>query len=196
LNVPHISTYHLTIEPRTVFGKRQAKGETFTISEDVSAEQFDILLDTMEKAGYEHYEISNFALPGFRSRHNTAYWQQRPYIGIGPAAHSYDGQSRQWNVSNNSKYITSLENGTAWFEREELTPTEQYNDYILVSLRTIWGVDTGYIRTHFGKTFESEFLRQAAIYLQNGYIQERKGVFTLTRKGKMIADRIASDLFC
>jgi oxygen-independent coproporphyrinogen-3 oxidase len=196
LNVPHLSAYHLTIEPRTVFGRRQAKGETFTISEDESVEQFNILLDTMGDAGYEHYEISNFARSGFRSRHNTAYWQQQPYIGIGPSAHSYDGQSRQWNVSNNSQYVTALENGTAWFEREVLTPTEQYNDYILVSLRTIWGVDTGYIRTHFGDAFEKEFLRQAEVYLQNEYIQEHTGVFTLTRKGKMIADRITADLFC
>jgi len=196
LDVPHLSAYHLAIEPRTVFGRRQAKGETFTISEDESTGQFNTLLDALQKAGYEHYEISNFALPGFRSRHNTAYWQQQPYIGIGPAAHSYDGQSRQWNVSNNSQYITALENETTWFEREQLTPTEQYNDYILVSLRTAWGVDTGYIRAHFGSTFESIFLRQAAIYLQNGYIQNEAGVFTLTRKGKMIADRVASDLFC
>jgi len=195
LDVPHISAYHLTIEPRTVFGRRQAKGEIFTISEDESVKQFNILLDTMENAGYEHYEISNFARPGFRSRHNTAYWQQQPYIGIGPSAHSYDGQSRQWNVSNNSQYIKALEKGTVWFEREQLTPAEQYNDYILVSLRTIWGVDSGYIRAHFGEAFENEFLRQAAGYLQNGYVQEQDGVFTLTRKGKLIADRIAGDLF-
>jgi len=196
LDVPHLSAYHLTIEPRTVFGRRQAKGESFTISEDESINQFNILFDTMENTGFEHYEISNFARPCFRSRHNTAYWQQQPYIGIGPAAHSFDGQSRQWNVSNNSQYITALENETAWFEREQITLVEQYNDYILVSLRTIWGVDTGYIHAHFGDAFESEFLRQTAVYLQNGYMQEQAGVFTLTRKGKMIADRIASDLFC
>jgi len=195
LDVPHLSTYHLTIEPRTVFGKRQGKGEAFSISENESARQFDLLLDTLEKAGYEHYEISNFARSGFRSRHNTAYWQQKPYIGIGPAAHSFDGNSRQWNVSNNSKYIAALESGTVWFEREKLTPAERYNDYILVSLRTIWGADIGYIRNHFGETFANEFLRQAAAYLQNGYMQEQKGIFALTRKGKLIADRIASDLF-
>ena len=196
MDVPHLSAYHLTIEQRTVFGKRQAKGESFSISEDESAAQSDILLDTMEKSGYEHYEISNFAHPGFRSRHNTAYWQQQPYIGIGPAAHSFDGQSRQWNISNNSQYIKALENEHVWFGREQLTPAEQYNDYILVSLRTAWGVNTGYIHTHFGESFANEFLRQTAGYLQNGYLQERAGVFTLTRKGKMIADRIAADLFC
>ena len=196
LDVPHLSAYHLTIEPRTVFGRRQKKGEIFSISEDKSIEQFKTLLDTMESAGYEHYEISNFARPGFLSRHNTAYWQQQPYIGIGPSAHSYDGQSRRWNISNNSQYITALENGTVWFEQEQLTTFEQYNDYILVSLRTMWGVDTGYIRTHFGDIFENEFLRQAAIYLKNGYMQEQTGIFTLTCKGKLIADRIAEDLFC
>ena len=195
LDVPHLSAYHLTIEPRTVFGKRQNRGEVFSVSEDESARQFDILLDTLEKAGYEHYEISNFARPDFRSRHNSAYWQQRPYIGIGPGAHSFDGKSRQWNVSNNSQYIAALENGSSWFERELLTPAEQYNDYILVSLRTAWGVDMGYIRAHWGHVVVNEFLRQAASYLQNGYLQEQSGIFTLTRKGKLIADRIASDLF-
>ena len=196
LDVPHLSAYHLTVEPRTVFGKRLKKGETFAITEDESAAQFDILLDTMEKAGYEHYEISNFARPGFRSRHNTAYWQQQPYIGVGPAAHSYDGKSRQWNISNNSGYIIALESESVWFEREELTPAEQYNEYILLSLRTDNGVNIYNIRGNFGDIFADEFLRQAALYLQNGYIQERAGIFTLTRKGKMIADRIASDLFC
>jgi len=195
LDVPHLSAYHLTIEPRTVFGRRQGRGEVFAISEDESAGQFDILLDTLESAGYEHYEISNFARPGFRSRHNTAYWQQQPYIGFGPSAHSFDGQSRQWNVSNNSEYIEALERESVWFEREQLTLTEQYNEYILVSLRTAWGVDIGHIRAHFGNAFVNEFLRQAAVYLQNGYMQELAGIYTLTRKGKMIADRIASDLF-
>jgi oxygen-independent coproporphyrinogen-3 oxidase len=206
LDVPHLSAYHLTIEPRTVFGRRQARGEAFAISEDESVRQFDALLDTMEKAGYEHYEISNFACPGFRSSHNAAYWQQKPYIGIGPAAHSCDGQSRQWNISSNSGYIAALEAAKpanpdeeggrgVWFERERLTPAEQYNDCIMVSLRTAWGVDIGYIRTHFGDVFAGTFLQQAATYIQNGYMQERAGVFTLTRKGKMIADRIASDLF-
>ena len=203
LDVPHLSAYHLTIEPQTVFGKRQAKGEKFSISEDESARQFDILLDTMEKAGYEHYEISNFARPAFRSRHNTAYWQQKPYMGIGPAAHSFDRQSRQWNISNNSGYIAAWETVSFppnW-ERltggyEQLSVTEQYNDYILVSLRTAWGADTGFIRAHFGDAFAKLFLCQAAAYVQNGYMQEQAGVFTLTRKGKMIADRIAADMFC
>jgi len=206
LDVSHLSAYHLTIEPRTVFGRQQERGEVFSIPEDDSVMQFNTLLDTMEKVGYEHYEISNFAREGFRSRHNTAYWQQRPYIGIGPAAHSFDGQSRQWNVSNNSKYISSLtsfaspkesdEKGEVWFEHEQLTLAEQYNDYILVSLRTAWGVDADFIRIHFGEIIANEFLLQTAIFLQNGCMQEQAGVFTLTRKGKIIADRIASDLFC
>ena len=206
LDVPHLSAYHLTIEPRTVFGRRQAKGELFTIHEDESAGQFDTLLDFMEKSGYEHYEISNFARSGYRSRHNSAYWQQRTYIGIGPAAHSYDGQSRQWNINNNSKYIAALENTfldegddiqeiSTWYEREQLTVTDQYNDYILISIRTAEGADVNYIRQYFGDDFADTFLKQAATYISNGYIQERAGVFTLTRKGKLVADRIAADLF-
>ena len=195
LAVPHLSAYHLTIEPRTVFGKRQAKGETYATTEDESAAQFNILMDIMENAGYEHYEISNFARPKFRSRHNTAYWQQNPYIGIGPAAHSYDGKSRQWNISNNSGYIAALEKESIWFEREVLTTYEQYNEYILLSLRTDYGVHIRYLRDHFDHIFADEFLRQLAVYLQNGYMQEQAGIYTLTRKGKMIVDRIASDLF-
>lgn len=205
LDAPHISAYHLTIEPRTVFGRRQKKGNGFSIPEDESIRQFETLIDTMGKAGYEHYEISNFAHPGFRSRHNSAYWQQRPYIGIGPAAHSYDGQSRQWNVSNNSEYIAILERSSIipsekqqnllWFERELLTPVEQYNDYVMVSLRTVWGTDIEYIRRRFGNTFVNTFLQQANIFIQNGAMQEQTGVFTLTRKGKIIADRIAMELF-
>jgi len=153
-------------------------------------------MDTMEKAGYEHYEISNFARSGFRSRHNSAYWQQRPYIGIGPAAHSYDGQSRRWNVSNNGEYIKSLTPSPSPKERGEvLTPIEQYNEYVLLSLRTAWGADIEYIRKNFGDTFADTFLQQADRYIQNGAMQELAGVFTLTRKGKIIADRIASDLF-
>ena len=205
LDTPHLSAYHLTIEPRTVFGRQQMKGKDFSIPEDESIRQFESLLDMMEKAGYEHYEISNFARPGFRSRHNSAYWRQQPYIGIGPAAHSYDGQSRQWNISNNSQYIVGLMNASIspfgkkqdfpWFEREQLTPVEQYNDYILVSLRTAWGVDIEYIRKNFGKTFADSFLQQTNIHIQNGAMQEQSGVFTLARKGKIIADHIASDLF-
>ena len=205
LDVPHLSAYHLTIEPRTIFGRQQRKGKVFAIPEDESVRQFEILIDTTEKAGYEHYEISNFAQPGFRSRHNSAYWRQQPYIGIGPAAHSYDGQSRQWNISNNTEYVAILERASIspseeqqdvpWYERELLMPVEQYNDYIMVSLRTAWGADIEYIRRRFGNTFADTLLQKANIYIQNGALQEQTGVFTLTRKGKMIADRIASDLF-
>jgi len=206
LDVPHLSAYHLIIEPRTVFYVRQKNGLMFEIPEEKSIEQFYVLIDTMEKVGYEHYEISNFARQGFRSRHNTAYWQQQPYIGIGPSAHSYDGQSRQWNISNNNEYIAAFEKplpntlhkeeSYEWFEREQLTVTEQYNDYILISIRTAWGTDVNYIRSHFGDFFANEFLLQADKYKENGFMQQQSGLFTLTRKGKIIAERIAADLFC
>ena len=195
MNVPHISAYHLVIEERSVFGRRQRRGETFNVSEDESLAQFNSLLDAMEKADYEHYEISNFARHGFRSRHNTAHWQLQPYIGIGPGAHSFDGKSRQWNINNNSKYIAAIENAGTWFERETLTPREQYNEYVLVSLRAVWGADINHIRTHFGAHFANYFLQHGEAYLKNGYMNEKSGVFTLSRKGKMAADRIVSDLF-
>jgi len=196
LDAPHLSAYYIIIEPRTIFYNRQKKGEVFDISEEDSAAHFETLIDITEKAGYEHYEISNFARQGFRSRHNTAYWQQQPYIGIGPSAHSYNGQSRQWNASNNNEYIVALEKESVWFESEKLTVTEQYNEYIMLSIRAAWGVDSDYIRTHFGDVFANDFLKQADKYIQNGYVQQQSGLFTLTRKGKMIADCIASDLFC
>jgi oxygen-independent coproporphyrinogen-3 oxidase len=198
LDVQHLSAYHLTIEPRTVFGRRQTKGTDFTVQEDDSVRQFYMLLDATEQAGYEHYEISNFARDGFRSRHNSGYWQQKPYIGIGPAAHSFDGLSRQWNVNNNSRYIELLSrNDEEWFEREQLSPAGKYNDYILTSLRTAWGVDAAHIQQSFGNGFLHLFQRQTDGYIRNGFIQKQGGhMFVLTRKGQMIADRIAVDLFC
>ena len=195
LQIPHISAYHLSIEPRTVFGKRQAKGKMYTVSEEASVAQFDILLDTLQAAGYEHYEISNFARRGFRSSHNCSYWLQKPYIGVGPSAHSFDGKTRQWNINNNSRYIAALEAEDTWFESEHLTVAEQYNDYILVSLRTVWGVSIRYISEQFGKTFEEYFLEQVAGNVHQGYIQEQNGIYSLSRKGKLICDRLSSDLF-
>ncbi|MDR0715154.1 MAG: radical SAM family heme chaperone HemW [Bacteroidales bacterium] len=196
LDVPHLSTYHLTIESRTVFGKRKNRGEDFSVPERESVAQFDLLSNICEKAGYEHYEISNFARPGLYSRHNTAYWRQIPYIGIGPSAHSYDGTSRQWNVSHNAQYIEQLLHGhEKWYEREILTVSESYNDYVLTSLRTMWGTDAAVVHKKFGKTFAEYFVRKAAPYLRQGYMNEQTAVYTLSHKGKLIADRIASDLF-
>ena len=195
LNVSHLSAYHLLIEARSVFGKRQSKGEVFNVSEDESVDQFDTLINMTEKTGYEHYEISNFARPGFRSRHNTAHWQLKPYMGIGPSAHSYDGHSRQWNISNNSRYIAALESSTIWFEREILTPADKYNEYILVSLRAAWGADINHIRARFGDDLANDFLQHAAAYVQNGYMYEQSGVYILTQKGKFTADGIVADFF-
>ncbi|MDR0815606.1 MAG: radical SAM family heme chaperone HemW, partial [Bacteroidales bacterium] len=197
LETPHLSAYHLTIEPQTVFGVRQRKGADFSVAEDDSAAQFELLIDACEKAGYEHYEISNFARPGCYSRHNTAYWQGIPYLGIGPSAHSYDGASRQWNASNNSRYIALMDKPETeeWFEREELTPAEAYNDYVLTGLRTKWGVEIKHIREKWNQAFVNAFLQHASGYIQNGFMTENSGNYLLTRKGKFIADRVASDLF-
>lgn len=195
LDILHLSAYHLTIEPRTVFGRRQNKGDNFSINEEDSIRQFECLLDAATEAGFEHYEISNFAKPGFHSRHNSNYWRHLPYLGIGPSAHSYDGKSRQWNVGNNSQYIENIEKEDGWCESELLSPFDMYNDYMLISIRTMWGVNPGYILENFGPTFLEIFLRQAASYIQSGFMEKCNGKYVLTRKGKMIADRIASDLF-
>ncbi|MDR3095417.1 MAG: radical SAM family heme chaperone HemW [Bacteroidales bacterium] len=197
LNVPHLSAYHLTIEPQTVFGVRQRKGADFSVAEEDSAAQFELLTDACEKAGYEHYEISNFARPGCYSRHNTAYWRGIPYIGIGPSAHSCNGASRQWNVSNNHRYIALMDNPETeeWFEREILSPSEAFNDFILTGLRTQWGVEISQIREKWSQTIADTFVHRASGYIQHEFMKENNGTYTLTRKGKLIADRIASDLF-
>ena len=195
LDVPHLSAYHLTIEQRTVFGRRQAKGEGFAIPEENSVDQFDMLVNMTQEAGMEHYEISNFAKPGFMSNHNSNYWRNKPYIGIGPSAHSYDGVSRQWNLSNNSEYIRAVGNGDGYSEKEELSVTDRYNDYILISLRTAWGVSADYINQHFGKPYLDYFRQQCSRYIRDGFMEMKdENTWVLTHKGKLIADRITSDL--
>jgi oxygen-independent coproporphyrinogen-3 oxidase len=195
LYATHVSAYHLIIEDRSVFGKRKKRGEVFDIPEDTSIAQFELLLDDLELAGYEHYEISNFARKGFKSKHNVACWQQKPYIGFGPSAHSFDGQCRRWNINNNSKYITALETDSSYFDSEQLTTADKYNEYILASIRASWGVDIQHIKDNFGDYYVNNFKQEIWTYLQHAYVQENTCIYTLTRKGKFVADKIASDVF-
>lgn len=195
LRVPHISAYALTIEPDTAFGRWTKTGKLSPVDDALSAVQFEELVHALTKAGYEHYEISNFALPGRYARHNTAYWQQRPYLGIGPAAHSYDGQSRQFNVANNGRYIAALRQDQIPAEREELTQANRVNEYLLTGLRTMWGCQLTELNQLLGEEFLVRNRVEARQLQQAGWLVVDDGVLRLTEAGKLFADRVAADLF-
>jgi oxygen-independent coproporphyrinogen III oxidase len=195
-NIPHISCYALTVEPKTPLNKMIREGKTENINPDKQSEQFLLLMQWMEAAGYEHYEISNFAKPGFRSRHNSSYWQGKKYLGIGPSAHSFDGKSRQWNIANNTIYFQSLKANTLSFEKETLTEAQKMNEYIMISLRTKEGLDLSAIEQNFGKEKREELLITGKKYIQSGkLVLSNDRHLVLTRQGKLLADGIASDLF-
>ncbi len=165
------------------------------VSDDQAAEQFEILMDMMEVQGYIQYEISNFCLPGYESQHNSNYWKGTPYLGLGPSAHSYNGTSRRWNISNLTSYIRDLASGILPFEEEVLTPVQRYNEYVMTSLRTIKGTDLLEIDRRFGPALKTNFSHQAIRHLASGHLSEQSGIFTLTKKGKFLSDGIAADLF-
>lgn len=195
LNVPHISSYCLTIEPQTVFGKWQKVNKIPPIDEEFATEQFKILISTLESAGYEQYEISNFVRNQMYSRHNTSYWKDHEYLGIGPSAHSYNGFSRQFNVSNNAKYIKSINEGKVLADVEILTPENKVNDYLLTSLRTKWGCDMNKIQNIVGEKWYDENQLVLKNYINKNLLLLNESVLYLTHEGKFFADRIASDLF-
>ena len=195
LDLPHISSYALTVEPRTALKKFIEKGIVPNVDDEQAQEQFYILVDILEKNGYVNYEISNFGKPGFFSKNNTSYWQGRKYIGIGPSAHSYDGQHRSWNIRNNIKYIKSLEKGELPKETETLTKTDRYNEYVMTGLRTIWGVSLERVQTDFGNEYVDYLNHQSKKYLEGHLLVEEHGKLLATKKGKFLVDGIASDLF-
>jgi oxygen-independent coproporphyrinogen-3 oxidase len=195
LNIKHISAYCLTIEPQTVLGNWLHKQKIKPIDEDKSAEQFEIMLHAMEKNHFVQYEISNFCSENAYSKHNSNYWLGEHYLGLGPSAHSYNGISRQWNVSNNTLYIQSINNHKLPYEEEVLTISQQYNEYILTSLRTMWGVDLAKINNKFGGNYLKYLLESSSIHEKSENIENQNGILKLTQKGKLLADRITSDLF-
>jgi oxygen-independent coproporphyrinogen-3 oxidase len=193
LGIPHLSCYALTVEPRTALDSLIRRHKVADVSSEDQARQFLLLMDWMAAAGYEHYEISNFALPGRRSRHNSAYWQGKKYLGLGPSAHSYDGASRQWNVANNARYIAAP--GLP-LEKEVLTPTQQVNEYIMIALRTSEGLDLAALGARFGPQRAEEVRARASKYVHQAKLQlTRQQQLQLTREGKLLADGIAADLF-
>jgi oxygen-independent coproporphyrinogen-3 oxidase len=195
LRIPHLSCYALTVEPRTALDKLIRGHKRSDVSPDDQARQLLLLMDWMNEAGYQHYEISNFALPGHRSRHNSAYWQGVPYLGLGPSAHSYDGHSREWNISNNVRYIAALAGGTLPIaEREVLTTLQQLNEYIMISLRTMEGIDLGVVNRRWGSVVVEALLVRALPHIRRGTIIQTENLI-LTNEGKLLADGIAADLF-
>ena len=190
-SIPHLSCYALTVEPKTPLHKMIREHKTEDVNPGKQSDQFLLLMQWMEKGGYEHYEISNFAKPGFRSRHNSSYWQGEKYLGIGPSAHSFDGSSRQWNISNNTIYTDSINKGLLPSEKELLTPTQKLNEYIMTSLRTIEGLDL----KKLDKAASLELQTAGKRYIDSGKMIINDGKIILTKEGKLFADGIAADLF-
>ena len=189
--IPHLSCYCLTVEPNTALDHFVKNKKAPPVDEDRAARQFERLIERTKSKGFDHYEISNFAKKGSYSRHNSAYWLGVKYLGIGPSAHSFDGESRQWNVANNSKYISSLSEGNLLFQKEELSPEIRYNEYVMTALRTIWGVDLEKIPVDF----QAHFLKSIQPFLKNKTAKREENIFTLTEKGKFLADGIAAEVF-
>lgn len=194
-NPPHISAYALTVEAATALQSQIDRGLSAEPDEDRTEADFLHLVSTLEKAGYAHYEISNFGKPGYYSRNNTAYWQGKPYLGIGPSAHSYDGRNRRWNVAHNLKYIRALGAGEPYFEIETLSQQDRYNEAVMTGLRTQWGVSLERMQEAFGLRFRNYLLQQAEPYLKKHFLSLDADRLLLTPKGKFLADGIASDLF-
>jgi len=196
LDVPHISAYALTIEPGTAFGHRAKKGTFIPPPDEFVATQFELLLAGMKAQGYEQYEISNFCRPGWESRHNGNYWRGVPYLGLGPSAHSYDGQNRQFTLANNPQYVAAvLERGEVPVTIDELSPTDRANEYLLTTLRTSRGCDLAYLREHLGLDLPGTRAPYLAELTANGWARIHDNVLTLTDAGKLLADQITLELF-
>lgn len=194
LDIPHISAYHLIYEEGTALYKLMKAGKISPVEEDTSVALFSTLIDRLTANGYLHYEISNFARPGMFSRHNSSYWKGINYLGIGPSAHSYNGESRQWNVASLPAYLQAIEKGTPDVEIETLDINTRYNDFIITGLRTMWGVKYDEIQQQFGKEKLIYCQKQAAPYLKQGLLIEKDVTLTLSKEGIFVSDGIMSDL--
>lgn len=194
LDIPHISAYHLIYEEGTALYKLMEAGKIAPVEEDLSVSLFSTLIYKLTEAGYLHYEISNFARPGYFSQHNSSYWTGKKYLGLGPSAHSYDGESRQWNISSLPLYLKGVTAGIPDIELEKLDLNTRYNDYIITGLRTMWGVRLTDIRERFGEEKRLYLDRQATAYLRRGLLILKNDTLTLSEEGIFISDGIMSDL--
>lgn len=195
LEIPHLSAYALTVEPKTPLHQMIEKGKLKPVDEYQSSAQFEILMDFMRTDGYLHYEISNFCLPDHFARHNISYWKGIPYFGYGPSAHSYDGSRRSWNVSSVNEYLKMISDNKLPKESEELHTDDKYNEYVMTGLRTMWGCKLSEIEQKFGRSYADYFLSRAEKWVAAELISATEALFILTDKGKLQADGIAADLF-
>ncbi|RKR09825.1 oxygen-independent coproporphyrinogen-3 oxidase [Flavobacterium sp. 90] len=193
--IPHISSYALTVEPKTALRKLIDTGKIAEPQDEVASNHFMILVEKLQKNGFIHYELSNFGKEGYFSKNNSAYWLGKKYIGIGPSAHSYDGEKRGWNIANNSLYIKSIQNDELPIETEILTISDRYNEYIMTGLRTIWGVSLERIETEFGLEYLDYLKKQSQKFLNDELLSIENNILKPTIKGKFLTDGIASDLF-
>ena len=194
-NIPHISSYALTVEPKTALETFIKKGVIKNVDDDLAQEQFHILIEKLEAAGFVHYELSNFGKPEYFSKNNSAYWLGKPYLGIGPSAHSFNGNERGWNVRNNSKYIKSLEQNIVPIETETLSITDKYNEYVMTGLRTVWGVSLEKVEQDFGQQYKNYLLEHSQKHINEHLLYLDNNKLLVTKKGKFLSDGIASDLF-
>ena len=193
--INHLSAYSLTVEAKTALAHQIKKGSTPPPIPDQAARHFEMLMDAIAAKGWQHYEISNYCKADNFALHNTNYWKNQPYLGIGPSAHSYNGVARQWNVANNAQYITALQNDQLPAEIEPLSPVDTFNEYIMTGLRTQWGINLQTIDQRWGKNFSYQLEKEISVFIQNGTIQLQNNAYTLTREGKLLADYISSELF-
>ena len=194
-NIPHISSYALTVEPKTALDTFIKKGVIKNVNDNLAQEQFFMLIEKLEASGYVHYELSNFGKTNYFSKNNSAYWQGKSYLGIGPSAHSFNGNERGWNVRNNSKYIKALEENKLPIETEILSITDKYNEYVMTGLRTIWGVSIKKVANDFGENYKKYLLQQAEKHINENLLYVDNDTLLVTKKGKFLSDGIASDLF-
>ncbi len=193
--VNHISAYVLTVEPKTALQRYVQKGLVNLIDEEVVFKQFKLMFKKLKNQKYINYEISSFAKEGYFSKNNSSYWLRKKYIGIGPSAHSFDGVSRSWNVSNNNLYTKAIENNKKYYESEKLTKTDKYNEYIMTGLRTMWGVSLDFLKENFGENYKKYFIDKSKKFLHSKHLIQENKVFKTTLDGKFLADGIASELF-
>lgn len=193
--IRHLSCYALTVEPKTGLEKMIAKKQVEAVDADKQAHHFTLLMQWLSEAGFEHYEISNFAQPGSRSKHNSNYWQGAHYLGLGPSAHSFNGHSRQWNIANNSLYIQNLNQDILPFEIEQLSPLQQLNEYIMTSIRTMEGLSLQHVGSNWGNDKAATIETNSAKAIGQGYVIAKENFLVLSNAGKLMADGIASDLF-
>jgi oxygen-independent coproporphyrinogen-3 oxidase len=193
--IPHLSCYALTVEERTPLHKQVAQRQKTDVDNEQQARQFLLLMQWLREKGYEHYEVSNFALPGHRSRHNSSYWKGLPYLGLGPSAHSYNGHERSWNIANNNSYIRDVHEGRLPEEKEILTREQRLNEYLMIALRTMEGIDLGRVQAQATEAERRDIEKRLTVFLQEGLVTRTAGGFALTEEGMLRADGLAAELF-